>query len=94
VVLQDDVTYGSYPHGTIELVVLNHLGVKLVGHQDVIPVVGGVVVFHQPFYFIRMQMPPTTRRRRTLLVPQVIIVLAFREVLWCDEVVAHGFGRE
>jgi hypothetical protein len=33
------------------------------------PVVGGVVVFTQPFLLIRMQMPPTTGGGGLCLVP-------------------------
>ena len=51
-VLQHFTSNATDAHHTKEMVVAHHVGVKLIGDPDVVPVGGRIAVFHQTLDFV------------------------------------------
>ena len=58
VVLQHFVVHPSDAHHAEEVVVAHHVGIKLVGDPNVIPIGSRVAVLHEAFNLVGTQMPP------------------------------------
>ena len=59
-VLERSLTDTPDAHGTVELVVPDHTGLKLVGHPDGVPGTGGVAALDQSLNLIAAQVAPAS----------------------------------
>ena len=75
--LQGAVTNAAYAHRAIELVVLYHAWVELLGHPHRVPRRGAVVVHHQALNLVAAQVTPSLGRLFYLLVAYVVFILSF-----------------
>ena len=57
-ILKSVVGYTADAHESVELVVLYHHGVELIGHQDVVPTHCGVVILYERFNLAAGKMTP------------------------------------
>ena len=92
VMLQHPVAHPADPDQPEEVTVFDLPGVKLIGHQKLVPIVGVVSVFDKLFQLIRAQMAPRGKRPGKLAVAKAVFVLAGRKVLGGDEISADAPG--
>ena len=89
VVLQHFVVHPSDAHHAEEVVVAHHVGIKLIGHPNVIPIGCRIAVLHEAFNLIGTQMPPTVKGFPHLQIAVIVFIVTVMQILLVNEIFVY-----
>ena len=92
--LETGIDYPAYADRAHKLVVAHVFRIKLVSNPYRIPTACGVGIADQGCYFSAAQVPPASFRSTGLTVPQIILVLAGRNIFWGNPTVEELLRRQ
>ena len=86
--------YPADSYQSEETVTFHHLRIKLISHQNIIPVSSDVFIVHQTLYLIGTQMTPFLLGKHRLLISEIILILTFRNIFLIDEILINPIIRK
>ena len=92
VMFEHGILHTTKPHETIKFGVLNLIRIKLLCNQNIVPIIGCVVVFDQSFELMGIELAPRCGRSLMLRISQIVFIFAIREKLARNKIFAD-FSR-